>query len=460
MNRHLLYLFLFLLAGCGEEEKSSSNVFFAGEIINPTSEYVILFKNDIVIDSAKLDDSNRFVFELDSVTEGLHHFNHEPELQYVYLEKGDSIMVRLNTLYFDESLVFSGKGEEVNNFLLELFLVHEEEASKVKSFYLLSPNEFVGKIDSLKQLRLSMLVNLKNEGSLSEKEEKVAMASVTYSYDIYKEEYPFRHKKFTGEKVIGKLPKDFYDYRRKLTFNDKDLTYLRPYYKFMINHVGNLSYTTCSHKCAIKNDVVRNQLHFNRHKLNLIDSIVEEKELKDNLFRYVAFNYLLEVHDSEKNNEAFIEDFHKLSNNNRHSEEIDALYEGIKNIQPNKKVPDVIVSDINGNNVSLNQIAKNNITVFYFWSGTQRLHFENIKKRIAKLSLEKPKYSYVGINIKTEESKWKSLLENSGLDSEKQFRASNFEELRKALIVYPLNQCIIVEDEIIVDAFANVYESF
>jgi thiol-disulfide isomerase/thioredoxin len=67
----------------------------------------------------------------------------------------------------------------------------------------------------------------------------------------------------------------------------------------------------------------------------------------------VAFNYLLEVHDSEKNNEAFIEDFHKLSNNNRHSEEIDALYEGIKNIQPNKKVPDVIVSDINGNNVSL-----------------------------------------------------------------------------------------------------------
>lgn len=460
MNRHLLYLFLFLLAGCGEEEKSSSNVFFAGEIINPTSEYVILFKNDIVIDSAKLDDSNRFVFELDSVTEGLHHFNHEPELQYVYLEKGDSIMVRLNTLYFDESLVFSGKGEEVNNFLLELFLAHEEEASKVKSFYLLSPNEFVAKIDSLKQLRLSMLVNLKNEGSLSEKEEKVAMASVTYSYDIYKEEYPFRHKKFTGEKVIGKLPKDFYDYRRKLTFNDKDLTYLRPYYKFMINHVGNLSYTTCSHKCAIKNDVIRNQLHFNRHKLNLIDSIVEEKELKDNLFRYVAFNYLLEVHDSEKNNEAFIEDFHKLSNNNRHSEEIDALYEGIKNIQPNKKVPDVIVSDINGNKVSLNQIAKNNKTVFYFWSGTQRLHFENIKKRIAKLSLEKPKYSYVGINIKTEESKWKSLLENSGLDSEKQFRASNFEELRKALIVYPLNQCIIVEDEIIVDAFANVYESF
>ncbi|MGS0523977.1 hypothetical protein ACU8V7_01050 [Zobellia nedashkovskayae] len=68
----------------------------------------------------------------------------------------------------------------------------------------------------------------------------------------------------------------------------------------MINHIGNMSYMTCSHACAIKNNVVRNQLHFNEHKLHIIDSLVQEKELKDNLFRYVAFDYLLKVHDSEK----------------------------------------------------------------------------------------------------------------------------------------------------------------
>ena len=89
MVKHLLYLFAFVLVSCGKGEKSSPNVFFAGEIVNPTSDYVHLFKGDKVIDSAKLDDRNRFSFELDSVTEGLHHFTHDPEIQYVFLEKGD-----------------------------------------------------------------------------------------------------------------------------------------------------------------------------------------------------------------------------------------------------------------------------------------------------------------------------------------------------------------------------------
>ena len=457
MNKHLLYLYLFVLAGCGKGEESSPNVFFAGEIVNPTSDFVVLYKGDVVLDSVELDDQNRFSFVLDSVTEGLHHFNHEPELQYVYLEKGDSLMVRLNTLYFDESLVFSGKGEEINNFLLELFLAHEEESKTIRSFYRLEANEFVEKIDSLKTLKLGLLTDLTNEGSLSEKEAKIARASVVYSYDTYKEKYPFKHKKFTPEKIIEEVPVGFYDYRKNLTFNDHDLTYLRPYYNFMINHVGNLSYMTCSHKCGMENDVVRNHLHFNKHKLNLIDSLVEEKELKDNLFRRVAFDYLLKVHDSEKNNDEFIENFHELSNNNRHLDEIDALYRGIKNIQPNKRIPAVQVTDLEGNKVSLPEITKNKKTVFYFWSGAERAHYENIKKRIAKLSVEKPNYSYVGINIKTDADSWKALIENSGLDLKKQYRAENFEELRKALIVYPLNQCIIVDDEIIVDAFANVY---
>ena len=112
MNKKLLYLFLIVLAGCGKGQKSSSNVFFAGEIVNPTSGHVILYKADTVIDTALLDEHNRFSFRLDSVSNGLYHFNHGQEYQYVYLKKGDSLAIRLNSVAFDESLVFSGKGEE------------------------------------------------------------------------------------------------------------------------------------------------------------------------------------------------------------------------------------------------------------------------------------------------------------------------------------------------------------
>ncbi len=459
MIKSFLYFFLIVLACCGPRGKDSTSVFFGGEIVNPTSNYVVLFKGDMALDSAKLNEQNRFSFSLDSVTEGLYHFNHNPELQYVYLKQGDSLAIRLNTLYFDESLIFSGNGEGINNFLLERFLKHEEENSFVRSLYLLEATEFEEKIDSLIDTGLGALTDLKQEDDISEKEENIARASIVYHYDTFKEEYPFKHKRLTGQKDIVKMPEDFYDYRTKLNFNDQDLTYLRPYYNFMLNHVGNLSYMNCKHHCDIKNGEVQNQLHFNKHKLKIIDSLFTERELKDNLFRYVAFDYLLNAHESEKDNEKFIEDFHQLSENNRHMKEIETLYEGIKNIRPNKKIPDVKVTNIEGKSVSLRDIAqgKENKTVFYFWSGSNRVHFENMKRRIAYLSSTNTRYHFVGINIRTSEPVWRGLVESSGMNRQLQYRSADFDALTKVLIIDKPNKCIITENDIIVDAFANVY---
>ena len=50
-----------------------------------------------------------------------------PSFNICILQEGDSILIRLNTKEFDESLVFSGQGSEINNFLIEMFLAHEEE---------------------------------------------------------------------------------------------------------------------------------------------------------------------------------------------------------------------------------------------------------------------------------------------------------------------------------------------
>lgn len=459
MNKKLLYLFLILLASCGKSEKSSPNVFFAGEIVNPTSGHVILYKADVVIDTAKLDELNRFSFRLDTVLSGLYHFNHGHEFQYVHLKKGDSLAIRLNTVAFDESLVFSGTGEEINNFLLELFLASEEESSIINSAYHLESEDFSYSIDSLAQGKLDLLDNLRTEGGLTDKELKIAKASIVYQYNTFKEKYPFVHRKYTKDKKIKELPIDFYDYRKDVNFGDSDLTYLRPYYNYMNHHFGNISFMSCSHQCKIKNNVVKNELHFNKHKLKLIDSIIEEKELKDNLFRNVAFDYLLKTRDVEENNKIFIDQFRELSSNNRHIEEIDGLYESIRNIQPNELVPDVVVSDSNGEKISIREISKDRKTVFYFWTGANKMHFNEVTKRVMSLASKKPDYLFIGINIETEEPNWKGMVRTSGLDPSNQYRSDNFEELKKALIIYPFNTCIIAEDGKIVDAFSNIFSN-
>jgi hypothetical protein len=172
MNKHLFYLIALVFASCSQDKEKSPNVFFAGEIVNPTSEKVFLFKNDKVLDSALLDENNRFSFQLTAIEEGLHHFNHGPENQYVFLESGDSVQIRLNTIDFDESLVFSGEGAAINNFLIDLFLANEDEEKSIyASYFQMEPAEFDQRIETLRSEKIRSFSELISEDELSKAEE-------------------------------------------------------------------------------------------------------------------------------------------------------------------------------------------------------------------------------------------------------------------------------------------------
>lgn len=460
MDRILLIVFSFVLLSCNSSVENNT-VLFAGEIVNPSSEYVILFKGSQVVDSAKLDNNNRFAFQLESIEDGLYHFNHEPEVQYVYLEKGDSLLVRLNTQYFDESLVFSGTNEEVNNFLLELFLSDEEEERNIRANYFnLESTEFTEKVSKLRNEKLLMLASIQNESTLSTKAFEIAKSSIDYTYYRYMEIYPFEHKRKLRAHGLHNLQDDFYDYRKNINYNDKELSYLRPYYDFMKSHLGNLAYMSCKHNCKNLTNLGDTEVHYNMHKLNVIDSLVVEKELRDNLFRNVAFNYLLKEHDSPENHSIFISDFQKVSGNNMHIKEIENLYQGIQSMQPNGTIPGVNVVSTIDSTRTLTDIAKGSKTVFYFWSGTNKNHYQSVFKRVNELSILKPDFQFVGINIKTDKQNWMGIIDNYKLDVTKQFRSDNFKEVTERLILYPMNKCIITDDTLIVNAFSNIYSNF
>ncbi|WP_291960257.1 transaldolase [Maribacter sp.] len=460
MIRILLSTCVALLVGCSSQKKDSETVLFAGEIVNPTSDQVILLKGGVKVDSAKLDDRNRFKFKLNSIENGLYHFNLAPEHQYVYLEKGDSLMVRLNTIYFDESLVFSGSNEETNNFLLELFLATEEEDSEMYSeYYELEPLDFLNKITLLKQEKVNKLKELNSESQLSDEALKLLNGSIDYTYNRYKEIYPFRHKRKTAEQNFHELPKDFYGYRSQVNYGDHTLTYLRPYYDFMKAHLGNLAYMSCLNDCDTEHKQESKQLHYKKHKLHLIDSLVVEKELRDNLFRNVAFDYLLKKKDAPENTEIFLNEFKKVSKNNMHLEEIENLYEGIANLQPTKIIPNLDVISFENETTTLTDITANKKVLFYFWSGTNSRQYKNIFERIALLREKKPDHVLIGINIKTEFEQWKKIIGTLGVDPSLQYHSNDFKELTEKLVLYPMNKAIITDNSVIVDGFSNIYKN-
>lgn len=108
----ILLLITISIFGCKENENSCGQAFFGGEIINPSNDYVTLYKGDSPVDTLYLDENNRFAYQIESLEPGLHYFWHGIEYQVVIIEPNDSLMVRLNTIDFDESLVFSGKGSK------------------------------------------------------------------------------------------------------------------------------------------------------------------------------------------------------------------------------------------------------------------------------------------------------------------------------------------------------------
>jgi len=457
MNRYLLCLFFVSFTACNLEQKNAPTI-FAGEIVNPTSATVILFKDDIAVDSAYLDMHNRFSFTLDKLEAGLYNFHHSPQYQYVYLSKGDSLLLRLNTNYFDESLVFSGKGEEINNFLIEVFLNSEEEDKLVETYYTLEPKEFSQKIDSLRQMKINLLGELQTESKLSPQSLAMATATINYTSYINKEKYPFKNPKNSKKRSLEKMNGDFYEYRKELDFDDKELTYFTPYYDFMKRYFDNLAFAGCATNCDVENKTIKNQLHFNQHKLVLIDSIVKEKKLRDNLFRNVAMTYFLKVHDNVENNKLFFDEFQGLSGNNMHINEIHNLYESVLKMQPNHELPDVKVLDSLGNRVSIKEIAlQNDTVVFYFWSPKNNRHFKNITHQAKLLTTQYPNISFVAISLSSDEESWKNTIKESNQTFKNEYKAVHIDSLRNTLIIDGLNKAILTKNGVIVDAYRDMY---
>lgn len=463
MVRFLLGLSLLSISACSDKSGQCAPIFFGGEIVNPTSDYVVLYHNDTYVDSVKLDANNHFAFNLEGIEEGLYHFDHSPELQYIYLKEGDSLLARLNTVEFDETLVFSGTGSDINNFMIEMYLAHEAEEDNpvVQGYYLLDPEDFSKKIDSMRSVKINHLKDFAHNNEVSDRIFAMAEASIDYNAYIRKEKYPFYHKKKTGEDTFHELDDSFYAYRKNIIdLNNKDLTYYRPYFNFMKLHFGNLSYMTCLENCPPEMKSGSDHLHFNKHKLAMVDSLVKEVELRDILFRNIAIDYLLRERNANEECRVFMDEFRSLSSNEEHKEEINHLYNAIKNLQPNERVPNLVLRDADSNLVHLKDVVnKKENTVIYFWTASQKRHFRNISLHIDSLRKKYPDHNFVGINLRTSYPQWKLLLKEYGLETGTQFYGENFKEIQTSMVVDGLNKCVITKDTLVVNGFANLYTS-
>lgn len=445
---------LLLITSCNKKFKNDNfTAYFGGEVTNPLNRYVLFLKDNKVIDTIPLDRNNRFFKKFDSLAPGLYTFKHEPEYQYVYFDKNDSIMVRVNSKDFDESVVFCGRGEEKNNFLMDVYLKNEEDKNKMFTVFDYDLSKFTKYIDSSYDSRKKYYEAKKEAVKWSEEFDFYAKAAVDFPYYTKKEIYPVVHEIRTGEKVAQKLPKDFYAYRDEIDYNNQGLTNFSPFVKYLTYMLNNMAFEKADKNASPEDKA----LDMNIIKLNIADTLFKNPQIKNTILDNIAFAYLLEDQHIV-NNKKFLDRYDQLSIDKSQQNEITKIGDAIQMLKSGNPLPTVDFINLNGETFSSENAIKGK-TVIFFWTENAESHFVTVHKKAMELKAKYPSYNFVAVNVDDNEAKWKNNLSKYKFNNVTEFRVKDFEELKQKWVITKIHRVIITNaDGTINNAFVNLFD--
>ena len=444
------------LVSCKKDGNSDEGdvAFLGGQIINPSDSAVILYKASCIIDTVLLDDNNRFLYKINDLEPSLYTFKHGREIQMVLLEPQDSIMFRLNTMEFDESLVFTGKGAKKNNYLIERFLENEKENKMIVKISQSSPELFQTSLDSLRDIKNKELKSFNAKNKPSKLFNEIAQANIDYNYYTNKEFYPFLFYRNNERQTFETLPKEFYDYRKDIAYDNKNIKDYFPYYRFLDAHFQNLALSEHFKKSS-DNSYQEGSLSYTLGKLDLIDSLVTNDDLKNYLLSNTAFDYL---HDTKKESDydAIFKSFIAKSTNESHKAHFGELVNSLKQLKIGSKIPDLKIVDYNNTDIAIQSII-NKPTVIYFWNYINKGHFKKSHYRVKELRVKYPEIDFIAINV-NDGNHWKKELKQYGFGFINEYQFKNPEQAKHTFAINPINKVILLNKKGgIVNANTNMF---
>lgn len=439
-----ILIVLILAIGCKKADHKIET-YFGGKIIHPKSNHIILFLDDRVIDTLFLDAQNNFFTKLDITTGNLFYFTHGYENQYVYLQPKDSLLLRLNTWDFDESLVFSGKGAERNNMLIDSFLDEESEENQRYDFNKLSSDKFKEKIDSIIENRL-LLFNefVTNHPLESEDFKKVLKVSMIYPLYSSMEKFPILHAKFTENESLPEVNKSFYEFRERVTINDDSLFYFPPYSKYVRNYLYNETYSL-GYLPMKKNYSAQ----FTSDLLTTINKKISEKTIKNVFLKQTVVSHFYNKSSCDFNQEPFAKYF-ELSSDENDKIEVKKLIDDAKAITINQKLENFSVSDYLHKEKLIHEVIAGKNACLFFWNPAY-VSESYLVSRINFLSKSYPNIVFIPIKIDGNKE-----LRVENLDIKNQFYITDDSKANDFLTCKMPRSVLVDKNGIVVNGYASI----
>ena len=448
---------IIVFSACQDNDSSKERdyTYIGGEIVNPNVDYVILFSEKGVGDTVKLDRNNRFIYKVKNLKDGIYSFKHNPENQLILLEKGDSLLFRLNTFEFDESLVFSGDGARKNNFLIESFLKNEKERNDLqRKGYSIPPQKFQRYQDSIYKIRLHEYFRLIEKTDLSDVSKKILKASFDYDYYSRFELYHYRHYGITDLDSIKDLPNDFFDYRNEVDYNDVDLKRLYGYNRYLNNYFTNAAYVNYAKGNSFYLDPVGNTTY----KLGLVDSLITDPYIKNNMLRGITTRFLLDSRNEELSNNV-LEYYLKVSKNKTSQKDMIKLAKATSKLKPGNTISDQTLIAAEGDEIKISELLHKPVTALYFWSMDDIKHSIKAHKTAFYLSKIYPEINFIAINIDDEETKdWQRTIKRYNYNPLTEYEFKHPNCATEEFVLYDKERVILLDKQgKILDAHANLF---
>ncbi|MEK9740139.1 MAG: hypothetical protein VW262_03025 [Flavobacteriaceae bacterium] len=427
-----------------------TGLFFAGQIINPSSRQITLYQGDQTVDIVALDENLRFEKQYDSMVSGIYKLEHLPEYQTLLLETGDSLWVRINAAAFDESIVFSGLGASKNNFLMELFLKQEEETRFLSSKYSSSSKTFNRILDSLVKDKKNIWIIMDSLNTLSPIAQKVTQAAYIYPYASIRERYAL----LRGLQWNSYEDSVYFGYRKYLSFEDTDLAYFDPYVNYILNFIS-----VEAQDRSLPYFQQKSTTNFNIRRLEVLDRNIKGSLLRNNLARAIALEEIL-TFENHSQHERFLQFYSTVNTSPNYLAEVLDLHTDISLMEPKKTLPEIELENTHREIVSSMLLANGNPTVIYFWSQTQMNHYRDTLERVKQMEDQYPSIRFVGICIQPFNNMVEQVHEMLEVRKTDQFALVDFEKAGKAWVLTLLNKAIVLDQKgKIVEGFGNFLDN-
>lgn len=438
-------LITLLTFSCNNSKVAESDyAYFGGEIINPSNNYVTISNATEEKDTIYLDNNNRFLYKIDSLKPGMFTFTHGGEYQTILLEPHDSLLIRLNTNDFDESLVYTGIGSKKNNFLIKSFLHDEIEYTQFKKTRHLEPEVFVEHMKELRERKIAHFEEFLSKKTSSKLFETIVRSSIDYNFYTYHEMFPFGY--YGNNKLIHfkDLPDNFYNFRKDVDLNDESLSKLYAYNRFLFWHFNNIAlkqYYIEGHHDTFD----RMALDYNIEKLKLIDSAITNEKIKNYLLKHNIRDFVLNTDDREATIK-IINYYLERSTNPDDKYYLKTLVESTNKLKPGHVLPDASLIDFNGNAVKLSSLITKP-TVIYCWSSVYRMHSRNSHFKISRLQERFPDVNFIAINFNdNDQHYWKKTVKSLNFPTRNEYMFSNPEKASQQYVITFSHKIFVVDE--------------